>query len=185
MSREQFHNDPISTTYLAADYSAIEITRMLGRRRIVWPEEVENDVGGHVGEKEYIFVQNNEGADWTVSTTTQLGEIISRNIADTVPASAFRGTSATASGRRDQTLGVTDHTIEDGYLGWIVRNGQVELLVDNAGVTAGDGIMPSATAGTGATWAVGEEERLIGTFVDTVAGGGAGATGGTAILDLD
>ena len=56
MSREQFHNDPISTTYLAADYSAIEITRMLGRRRIVWPEEGENDVGGHVGEKEYIFV---------------------------------------------------------------------------------------------------------------------------------
>ena len=184
MDLGRMYSEPVTQTYqVAATLAAAtvdnfillaELPMWLGRRRPTSIEEEgfnATDLSALLsysayGEGEWVFVYNNEGADWAA------GEIITRDDStDLVASWGYYGTSATASGRRDQTLGICQHAIVAGYGGWIKKigsGGMAEIRADAAGFTRGDAIVPSATAGRGDVWVAGEEHRIIGVILETV-----------------
>lgn len=128
------------------------------------------------GERTWIYVYNNSGANWPAYRA------IKRDVTAAVTTYEGELTAAGTAVAPFLLLGVTQHAIADGEYGWIQKRGP-------ATVTAGDGVALAPglglQAGGGATTAgtfvdVATTEDSVGVVTTTIAGGATG----TAFLAL-
>tara|TARA_R100000152_G_scaffold19275_1_gene11457 strand:+ start:2075 stop:2629 length:555 start_codon:yes stop_codon:yes gene_type:complete len=108
----------------------------VGTRRVQKADEVTAANSTHYGDREWIFVYNDEE-----STAFAEGHVIMLDNTDYQP---FHGLLSTATIHRHRMLGVAGGAIAAGEYGWIIAKGCGEVQCDG-GVAQGDRIVSGAS----------------------------------------
>tara|TARA_R110002110_G_scaffold18524_3_gene77744 strand:+ start:12797 stop:13315 length:519 start_codon:yes stop_codon:yes gene_type:complete len=126
----QVKTDAVSDTYTSEVYP-------VGTRYVQPADEVNAANSTHYGDREWIFVYNDEAA-----TAFAEGDVIMLDNGDYAP---YHGLLSTATLHKFRVLGVAGHAIAAGSYGWIVAKGVCEVSCDG-GVAQGDRLVSSANA---------------------------------------
>ena len=108
----------------------------VGTRRVQQADEVNAANSTHYGDREWIFVYNDEA-----STAFAEGNVIMLDNSDYQP---FHGLLSTATIHRHRMLGVAGGALAAGKYGWIIAKGVCEVQCDG-GVNQGDRIVSAAS----------------------------------------
>lgn len=108
----------------------------VGTRRVEPADEVNAGNSSHYGDREWIFVYNDEA-----STDFAAGNVIMLDNGDYAP---FHGLLSTATIHRHRILGVAGAALAAGKYGWIIAKGCGEVQCDG-GVSQGDRIVSKAS----------------------------------------
>jgi len=128
----------VSKDWVSAQYD--DEVYPVGTRRVQLADEVNAANSTHYGDREWIFVYNDEA-----SADFAEGDVIMLDNSDYQP---YHGLKSTATLHKFRILGVAGGTISAGKYGWIVASGVCEVTCDG-GVAQGDRIV--AHASTAAT----------------------------------
>ena len=109
----------------------------VGTRRVQQADEVTAANSTHYGDREWIFVYNDEA-----STAFAEGDVIMLDNSDYAP---YHGLLSTATLHKFRVLGVAGGALAAGKYGWIVAKGVCEVCCDG-GVAQGDRLVSGTNA---------------------------------------